>query len=83
MRKGEDIGRDQSVCGGKPALGPRLVIIGNDQVEIEHQAVQFLLSQTGPVEQHGPCSARKLRGNSFGDVHHAGIDGLRQFGGHE
>src|SRR3546814_6695605 len=58
MLKREDIGRNQPVRGRHPAFGIGVAIVGDDQVEIEHQPVEFALAKTTAIEEHRTRAAR-------------------------
>ncbi len=83
MFEWEDIGRDQPVSGGQPASAISGVVVGHDKVEIEHQPVEILLTQTGAVKEHGAGGMRILRRQSPAHRRRAWIGGRGEFGGHK
>jgi hypothetical protein len=81
MREGEDVGRQHRVGDGQPEAGIGLAIIGDDQVEIEHQPIQLALPEAGAVEQDRPRGAGIQAGDRGGHRRGAWIDWPRQLGG--
>src|SRR3546814_12094776 len=79
MLKREDIGPNQPVRGRHPAFGKGVAIVGDDQVEIEHQPVEFALAKTTAIEEHRTRAARIVGRDRRRHPGNARIDGAPEF----
>ena len=80
MLERKDVRRDQPVGRRPPAPAVSGPIVGDDQVEIEHQPVQLALPQAGSVEQNCAGGARIKPRHRLGHRAHPRIDRLGQLG---
>src|SRR5436190_9100322 len=83
MLERTDVGRKHPAGEGQPPAPISRAVIGDDQVEIEHQPVELLLAKARPIEQHRPRGVRIFGGNRPRHRRHARIDRLRKLGGDE
>jgi hypothetical protein len=82
MLEREYIRRDQLVRLGQPAFVIGCAVIGNDQVEIEHQPIELLLAQTTAIEENGPARRPVSVGNRIRHGDDPRIDWLAELGLH-
>jgi hypothetical protein len=80
MLERKHVGRDQPVGACEPAFAVSGGVIGDDQVEIQHQPFELPLAKTRAVEQDGPRRARVAPGDSRSHCRDARIHRLGKLG---
>ena len=83
MGEGEDIGRDKPVGERQPAPAIGGPVIGDDEVEIQHQPVERALAEAGSVEEDAPRRTGEFGRDRRRHRRDSRVDRLSEFGGDE
>ena len=78
MLERKDVWRDKAVGGREPALRIGIAIVRNDQIEIEHQPVEFAFTQAAAVKEYSAGAARIAGSDRRRHRSDARIDGCRK-----